>query len=177
LPRVEQAMGVQTAALLATLDAECTSVDHLAIALADAFGEHADHAIITSFPGLGDVTGARILAEIGDDRTRFADAKALKAYAGSAPVTRASGRSISVSHRRVKNDRLAAAGFVWAFVAATHSEPAKAHYRRRRDIGDRHPAALRNLFNRMLGCLHHCLTTGQTYDETKAYVLPRSTTA
>jgi len=43
------------------------------------------------FPGLADSTGARVLAEIGDDRTRFADARALKAYAGSAPVTRASG--------------------------------------------------------------------------------------
>ncbi|MGH3439510.1 MAG: transposase, partial [Sciscionella sp.] len=41
---------------------------------------------ITSFPGLGDLTGARVLAEIGDDRTRFADARGLKAFAGSAPV-------------------------------------------------------------------------------------------
>ena len=48
-------------------------------------------AIITSFPGLADSTGARVLAEIGDDRARFADARALKAYAGSAPITRASG--------------------------------------------------------------------------------------
>ena len=45
--------------------------------------------------GPANSTGARVLAEIGDDRTRFADARALKAYAGSAPVTRASGRSIS----------------------------------------------------------------------------------
>jgi transposase len=51
-----------------------------------------------------------MLAEIGDDRTRFTDARALKAFAGSAPVTRASGRSIVITHRRVKNDRLAATG-------------------------------------------------------------------
>ncbi|GAA3510982.1 transposase [Streptosporangium album] len=49
-------------------------------------------AIITSFPGLADLTGARVLAEIGDDRDRFADARALKAYAGAAPITRASGK-------------------------------------------------------------------------------------
>jgi transposase len=115
------------------------------------------------------VTGARVLAEIGDDRARFADARALKAYAGAAPATRASGRSISITHRKVKNDRLAAAGYLWAFVAATHAEPAKHHYQRRRDHGDRHPAALRNLFNRLLGCLHHCLTTGQLYDADKAF--------
>jgi transposase len=171
-PLVEQAMGIQAGVLLATLVAECASVDQLADALSEAFSQHADHAIITSFPGLADITGARILAEIGDDRDRFSDARALKAYAGAAPVTRASGRSITITHRRVKNDRLAAAGFVWAFIAATHSDPAKAHYRRRRSIGDRHPAALRHLFNRMLGCLHHCLATRQTYNETKAFGTP-----
>ncbi|GGK94289.1 hypothetical protein GCM10012284_30450 [Mangrovihabitans endophyticus] len=115
-----------------------------------------------------------MLAEIGDDRSRFADARALKAYAGSAPVTRASGRSILVTHRRVKNDRLAAVGYIWAFVAATHAEPAKQHYQHRRDQGDRHAAALRHLFNRfnrMLGQLHHCLQTGQAYDPIKSFGL------
>ena len=75
---------------------------------------HPDAGIITSFPGLGALTGARVLAEIGDDRSRFADAKGLKAYAGGAPVTRASGKSTSVTHRCVKNNRLAAAGYLWA---------------------------------------------------------------
>lgn len=166
---VEQAMGVQALALLATLDTECRAVDELGAAVAAAFAEHHDYDIITSFPGLGDLTGARILAEIGDDRTRFADARAVKAYAGSAPVTRASGRSIAISHRRVKNHRLAATGFVWAFAASTHNDAARAHYRQRRDHGDRHAAALRHLFNRLLGCLHHCLATGHTWDQTKAF--------
>ncbi|GGL20723.1 IS110 family transposase [Mangrovihabitans endophyticus] len=168
-PVVEEAMGSQALALLATLNVECVSVEKLAEAASEAFRQHPDHVIVTSFPGLADVTGARVLAEIGDDRARFADARALKAYAGAAPVTRASGRSISITHRKVKNDRLAAAGYLWAFVAATHAEPAKQHYQRRRDHGDRHPAALRNLFNRLLGCLHHCLATGQLYDAGKAF--------
>jgi transposase len=56
--------------------------------------------IITSFPSLGESTGARVLAEIGDDRRCFADARGLKAFAGSAPITRASGRSTSITHRR-----------------------------------------------------------------------------
>ena len=49
---------------------------------------------------------------------------------------------------------------------------ARAHYDRRRNTGDRHPAALRNLFNRLTGCLHHCLTTGQHYDEAAAFPSP-----
>lgn len=175
-PLVEQAMGQQALRLLATLNVECASVDELGEATAEAFGQHPDHEIVTSFPGLGDISGARVLAELGDDRARFADARRLKAFAGSAPVTRASGRSRSISHRKVKNDRLAAAGWLWAFIAATHSSPAKQHYQRRRGRGDRHAAALRHLFNRMLGQLYHCLQTGQTYDEAKAWNLPPSNT-
>lgn len=91
LPLIEEAMGRQTTALLATLITECDNADQLGQAAIEAFQQHPDHEIITSFPGLGDLTGARLLAEIGDDRARFADARALKAYAGSAPVTRASG--------------------------------------------------------------------------------------
>jgi transposase len=106
-----------------------------------------------------------VLAEIGDDRSRFADAKGLKAYAGSAPITRASGKSVAVLARRVKNQRLAATGYMWAFAAMAHSNGARAHYDRRREAGDRHTAAQRNLFNHMLGCLHHCLIHRVCYNE------------
>lgn len=169
-PLVERAMGTQAQRLLATLDTECGSVDELAAATAEVFAQHPDYAIITSFPGLADTAGARVLAEIGDDRSRFDDARALKAFAGSAPVTRASGRSIVITHRKVKNDRLAAAGFVWAFAALNGSRGARTHYDRRRNSGDRHAAAIRHLFNRMLGQLYHCLQTGQRYDETAAFL-------
>lgn len=175
-PLVEQAMGIQALRLLATLDTECASVDELAAATAEAFAQHPDYAIITSFPGLADTAGARVLAEIGDDRDRFTGARALKAFAGSAPVTRASGRSIVITHRRVKNDRLAAAGFVWAFAALTGSSGARAHYDRRRAAGDRHAAATRHLFNRMLGQLYHCLQVGQRYDEIAAFGAPITAT-
>jgi transposase len=168
-PLVEQAMGKQALALLRQLDAACASADDLEQAAVESFNQHPDAGIITSFPGLGALTGARVLAETGDDRSRFQDARGLKAYAGSAPVTRASGKSRSVTHRKVKNNRLAAAGYAWAFSALTASPGARAHYDRRKDAGDRHAAAQRNLFNRMLGCLHHCLATGQHYDEATAF--------
>jgi transposase len=169
LPLVEQAMGRQARALLRQLDAVCASADELEQAAVESFNQHPDAGIITSFPGIGALTGARVLAEIGDDRSRFQDARGLKAYAGAAPVTRASGKSRSVTHRRVKNNRLAAAGYTWAFAALTASPGARAHYDRRTKAGDRHGAAQRNLFNRLLGCLYHCLQTGQRYDETTAF--------
>jgi transposase len=168
---VEQPMGGQAVALLATLVTECANVDELLAASTEAFGQHPDYHILTSFPGLSDVTGARLLAEIGDDPQRFTDPRGLKAFAGAAPITRASGRSISITHRRVKNNRLAAVGFVWAFAAIPRPGPAKDHYDRRRAHGDRHAAALRHLYNRFLGQLWHCLQTRQTYDEHKAWNL------
>lgn len=166
---VEEAMGVHALALLGLLNAACDNADRLEDAATSAFRAHPDASIITSFPGQGELTGARILGEIGDDHDRFTDARGLKAYAGSAPVTRASGRIRSVTTRRIKNQRLAAAGYVWAFSALTASPGARAHYDRRRARGDGHVAAQRNLFNRMLGCLHHCLATGTPYDESIAF--------
>jgi transposase len=172
LPLVEAAMGRQALALLGQLDAACAAAADLERAAVESFNLHPDAGIITSFPGLGALTGARVLAETGDDRSRFQDAKGLKAYAGAAPITRASGKTRSVTHRRVKNNRLAAAGYIWAFSALTASPGARGHYDRRRDAGDGHAAAERNLFGRLLGCLHHCLATGQHYDETIAFPTP-----
>ena len=173
LPLVEQAMGRQAVALLGQLNAACAAASDLEHAATESFNLHPDAGIITSFPGPGALTGARVLAEIGDDRSRFQDAKGLKAYAGAAPITRASGKTRSVTFRRVKNNRLNAAGYSWAFSALTASPGARAHYDRRRDDGDRHAAAQRNLFGRLLGCLHHCLTAGCEYDEATAF--PAST--
>lgn len=172
LPMVENAFGRQALALLRNLDTACANADELADAAVAQFAQHPDAAIITSLPGLGPLTGARVLAELGDDRSRFADARALKAYAGAAPVTRASGKSLAVMHRRVKNQRLANVGYLWAFAALTASPGARAHYDRRKTAGDRHVAAQRNLFNRMIGILHHCLTTRTLYDEHIAFPAP-----
>ena len=166
---IETAMGKHALALLAALDTACTNVDELGHASAELFQTHPDYAVITSFPGLADSTGARVLAEIGDDRVRFADARALKAYAGSAPVTRASGRSLSVTHRHIKNNRLANVGWMWAFTAASNCEPARQHYRQRREHGDRHAAANCNLFNKLLGQLYYCLQHHQRFDEATAF--------
>jgi transposase len=167
-PLVESAMGRQTKALVAQLDATCRAADDLAEATAQAFDQHPDAKILTSFPGIGPVTGARVLAEIGDDRARFRDARGLKSYVGSAPMTVASGKSRMVHHRKVKNQRFAAAGYVWIF-GTLPTPQVKHHYDLRRAAGDKPAAAMRNLFNRFLGCLYHCLQTGQTFDASKAF--------
>ncbi|GGT55666.1 hypothetical protein GCM10010207_64640 [Streptomyces atratus] len=169
LPAVEEAMGIRTKALLIQLNAVCKAVDELAKAVERSFRTHPDAPIMLSFPGIGPGVGARLLAEMGDDRTRFATAGGLKAYAGVAPITRASGKRKYVGRRFVKNNRLNHAGHLWAFATLTHSLGANAHYRRRREIGDWDAQALRHLFNRMLGQLHHCLQQRVFYDESVAF--------
>ncbi|MFD9441027.1 IS110 family transposase [Streptomyces sp. NPDC060006] len=167
---VEDALGKQMLALLIQLEAAAQAADNLAEAVEEAFPQHPDAEVILSFPGLGVQLGARVLAEIGDDRTRFADARGLKAYAGASPVTRASGKKSSITRRWVKNDRLNHVGYLWAFSAITASPGAKAHYRRRRDEhGDWHAAAQRNLFNRMIGQLYYCLQHRKLFEEQTAF--------
>ncbi|GAA1323594.1 hypothetical protein GCM10009647_058580 [Streptomyces sanglieri] len=78
----------------------------------------------------------------------------------------------------MKNDRLNHAGYLWAFASITASPGAKAHYRRRRDDhGDWHAAAQRNLFNRMIGQLYHCLQHGSRFDEAVAFPSPSAVAA
>ena len=171
-PQVETAMGIQLGALLRQLQAACTAADELAEAAIAHFQRHPDAEIITSFPGLGMLAGARVLAEIGDDRARFADARGLKAFAGSAPITRASGKKTVVLHRHIKNRRLAAVGPIWALASLRASPGARRHYDARRATGDWNHQAQRHLFNKFLGQLHHCLHTGNHYDEHLAFPPP-----
>ena len=137
--------------------------------LAQGFGRHPDAEIYTSLPGLGVVLGARVLAEFGDDPHRYRDAKARKNYAGTSPITRASGRKTIVLARYARNRRLGDAIHQWAFCALTSSPGARAYYDTLRGRGIGHHAALRQLGNRLVGILHGCLKSRTHYDETTAW--------
>ncbi|HEY2670216.1 MAG TPA: IS110 family transposase [Rugosimonospora sp.] len=133
------------------------------------FGRHPDAEIILSQPGLGAVLGARVLAEFGDDHTRYTTAKARKNYAATSPITRASGKKKTVVARFVHNDRLIDALMTQAFSALHASPGARAYYDRQRARGATYNAALRQLANRLVGILHGCLKTGTAYDEATAW--------
>lgn len=167
-------------ALLRQLEAACLAADDLAQAAEEAFLQLEDAEIVLSFPGLGPQLGARVLAEIGDDRARFASARGLRAYAGSSPVTRASGKKSAVAYRRIENQRLNHAGYLWSFSALRASPGVMTRYRHRRDVGDWHASALRNVFNSLVGQLHHCLQYRELFDEGMAFsagVLPTAPAA
>jgi transposase len=118
---ISQAYGVVAHAavgLLASLNQQITTLEE---ALGEGFQMPPDAKTIRSLPGLGMVLGARVLGEFGDDQTRFPTAKSRKNYAGSAPITKASGRSLVVLARHARNRRLADALDQWAFCSLTHS--------------------------------------------------------
>ncbi len=108
-------MGCQTLALTTQLDAACRAADDLAAAAAEAFADHPDVEISNSFPGIGPLTGARILAEIGDDRSRFRRRPWPEGIRRLGTGHRRQWQEPCRGHRRVKNQRLAAAGYVWIF--------------------------------------------------------------
>ena len=170
---VEQAMGIAVQALVRTVTATSDAVAALEDALAARFADHPDAEILRSLPGLGPILGARVLGEFGDDRSRFPDAASRRRYAGTAPVTRASGKSRVVIRRRARNNRLADACRWWAFAALTRSPGVRAAYHARRAAGDGHDAALRRVGSKLLGQLHHCLTHRQPYHEEHAWTPTR----
>lgn len=152
-------------ALLVTLNEQ---VSFLHGQVEDYFSRHPNAEIIRSRPGLGTMLSARVLAEFGDDPHRYASAKARKNYAGTSPITRASGRKKGVTARNVRNDRLIDALIAQGFSALRISPGARAYYEKQRARGIEFNAALRQLANRLVGILHGCLKTGTPYDETTA---------
>jgi transposase len=153
-------------AILATLNAEITTMEEQVEA---HFGRHPEVEIYRSQPGLGEILGARVLAEFGDDPTRYADARSRKNYAGTSPITRQSGKKQFVLARYVHNDWLIDALGRQAFAALLASPGARGYYDELRGRGVGHHAALRQLANRLVGILHGCLKTGTTYHEATAW--------
>jgi transposase len=156
-------------ALLAVITTMTAQVEVLEAEVNRCFGQHPDAEIITSQPGLGVVLGARVLAEFGDATDRFADAKARRNYAGTSPITKASGTRRVVLARFVRNRRLADALHQQAFAALTAPPGARAYYDQQRRRGATHHQALRTLSNRLVGILDGCLRHRTPYNEATAW--------
>ena len=166
---VAEAHGKTVAALVGVLREVSSQIATLEAELAQSFEVHPDAEIYLSLPGLGDVLGARVLGEFGDDPNRFADAKGRRNYARTSPITRASGNRRVVAARFTGNDFLADACRWWAFAALSRSPGARRYYEQLRARGNRHEPALRNVANRLVGILHGCLRYHQPYDEARAW--------
>jgi transposase len=165
---VGAAFGATTRAAVGIITELNHQISELEQSLAEHFEIHPDADIYLSLPGL-DVLGARVLGEFGDEPNRYTDAKSRKNYAGTSPLTVASGKKRTVLARHVRNRRLYDAIDQWALCALTTSPGARTFYDQRRAADDTHHQALRALGNRLVGILHGCLRHHSPYAEHTAW--------
>src|SRR5271166_348635 len=166
---VGAAFGATTRAAVGIITELNHQISELEQSLAEHFEIHPDADIYLSLPGLGVVLGARVLGEFGDEPNRYTDAKSRKNYAGTSPLTVASGKKRTVLARHVRNRRLYDAIDQWALCALTTSPGARTFYDQRRAADDTHHQALRALGNRLVGILHGCLRHHSPYAEHTAW--------
>jgi transposase len=168
-PLVAEAQAANVVALVAVIATLGAQIAALEARLAERFEQHPDAAILRSQPGLGSILGARVLAEFGDAPNRYLDAKARRNYAGTAPITRASGTSRAVVARLARNKRLFDACYQWALCALTASPGARAYFDAHNPGPHTAKVARRKLANRLVGILHGCLAHQTRYDELRAW--------
>jgi hypothetical protein len=168
-PAITAAYAATARSLIAVITVLTEQVKTLESEVEAVFGRHPDAEIYLSQPGPGSILGARVLGESGDDPDRYASGKARKNYAGTSPLTRASGKKKTVTARYIRNDRLTDALMAQALSAISASPGARALYDAERDRGMDHNPALRKLASRLVGILHGCLKTRTLYDEATAW--------
>jgi transposase len=166
---IERTYGVIVSSLIGLIEGLNTQIAGFEDELKGSFEQHPDAEILRSLPGLGIVLGARVLGEFGDDPTRYADARARRNYAGTSPITKASGTRRVVLARFARNERLFDACYLWAFSTLTKSHGARCYYDLQRARGKTHSQALRAIGNRLVGILHGCLRRGEVYQEDVAW--------
>ena len=160
------ASGQAGAAVIRALNEQCKILE---AKVSELFRRHPDAGLYLSQPGIGDITGARILGEFGDAPGRYATAKARKNYAGTSPLTIQSGKKKTVHARYTRNRHLIDALHAQALSALTASRGARAYYDELRAHDAGHDDALRRVASRLVGILHGCVKTGCEYDETTAW--------
>ena len=156
-----------TAALTATLTALSAQIKALQAQISGQLAAHPDAHIFTSLPRPGTVRAARLLAEIGDCRSRFPDPESLAGLAGVAPVTRRSGTRIAHGFRWAVNRQLRDA--ICDFAAdSRHASPwAAAIYDDARARGKDHPLAVRITARAWTYVIWRCWHDGTAYDPAK----------
>ena len=157
-------LAVAVAEQLLTLQRQ---IDRFRARIEQVFAQHPDRDTFGSLPGAGDKIAPRLLAELGPDRQTFDSPEALQCYAGTAPVTRRSGKRHDVVIRRSCNMTLRATVHLWADLSRSTCVWAQAYYARKREQGMGHAAALRCLGQRWLKILWRMWRDRAAYDEAR----------
>src|ERR1019366_2133039 len=160
-----------TAALTATLTTLAAQVKILETGIGVQLAAHPDAHIFTSLPRSGTLRAARLLAEIGDSRSRFPDPQSLAVLAGVAAITRQSGTHISHGFRWAVSRQLRDAVCDFSD-GSRHASPwAAAVYQAARDRGKDHPHAIRILGRAWILVIWRCWQEGTACDPAKHIAL------
>ena len=167
---VADAFGATVGSLVRIIAETNRQISQLEKTLKTRFSQHPDAVIYHSQPGLGTVLGARALGEFGDEPDRYTNAKSRRNYAGTSPITVASGHKRAVLARHVRNRRLynAPRPFGRSAPSPEAQEP-ESSTTNEKAAGDLHHQALRALANRLAGILHGCLKHQTPYNEHTAW--------
>ena len=133
------------------------------------FGQHPDAEIYLSQPGLGAITGARVLRRIRRRPGPLCLRQGPQELRRRQPITRASGKKKIVAARFVHNDRLIDALMIQAFAALRVSPGARTFYDDLRAAGSSTTTPSAWPANRLVGILHGCLKAHTCYDEATAW--------
>jgi len=125
--------------------------------------EQRDEVILRSLPGVGTITLATLLAEVGEPLGRR-DYTALRALLGVAPITRQSGNSRVVVMRRACNEVLRNTAFNWARAAVRYDGRCRARFAALVARGAKKPAAYRAVADHLLRVACSMLRAGTEYD-------------
>lgn len=131
------------------------------------YDHHPDHDIFDSFPGSGDVLGPRLLAAWGSDRDRYDSSDNMQKYSGTAPITRASGKSKSIVRRVACPKFLLQTFHEFANCSRRFSVWAQAYYEMKREQGKSHHMAVRSLAFKWIRIMYRCWQDRIEYDEVK----------
>lgn len=166
-PTESAARGACVKALVRALAAVLPQISELEGAIAVALGEHPAGALFKSFPYAGETNAAQLLAEIGDERERFQSDDVLAMEAGVVPVTKRSGKAVSIGFRWACNKRLRRALTAWANNTRRGSSWARDLYDRARARGADHPHAVRIIARAWLRVLWRCWQDHVPYDDVR----------
>lgn len=133
--------------------------------------EHDVYPVVKSLPGASTNTYARMIAALGDDRSRYSDVESLQAASGIAPVTTQSGRQKFVNARWACTKFMKQTFHEYAGLSIAESRWAKAYYEQQKakNKSDRHAAqkAKRALAYKWQRIIYRCWQTGEPYDEAR----------
>lgn len=164
-PAILEPATLRLEAILGQIEPLMAAIERYDQQIAAVFAAHPDRVIIASLPGVGPVLGPRLLAALGDDRSRLPDARALQCFSGIAPILIRSGLSTIVSRRHACPRFIRQSFHEHASESIRHCHWARAYYQQQKDRGKKHHTITRALAFKWQRILLRCWQDHTPYDD------------